>query len=228
MPEFAVSNELTVMMNLIKKEGTLGIRGHTVLCLLIGLLVCGASQAAEQDASAVKLRLHLLEDRYRHLCAQYNALASNVSAPVISCDECPEDWLHVGDQCLYLSTDRDDYVNSTAKCEELGSHLATLTTKEEHDVVEQEARRIGGIYFFYWIGLNDIEHEGDWRWADNSTLETSFWSITDHIIEPDNSQAGGQEGEDCVVVDSHKQVWIDVPCNFAYPRICQKAAAPLK
>lgn len=45
--------------------------------------------------------------------------------------------------------------------------------------------------------------------------------------EPDNNQGQGPEGEDCAVVDSYTQSWYDVPCEFEYPRVCQKAASPL-
>ena len=36
--------------------------------------------------------------------------------------------------------------------------------------LEKEARRIGGFDYHFWIGLSDIENEGDWRWVDNTTL----------------------------------------------------------
>lgn len=50
-----------------------------------------------------------------------------------NCYECPDDkWLLVGDQCLLLETDRNDWLNSSKKCEEMGAHLAILTTTEQH------------------------------------------------------------------------------------------------
>lgn len=39
------------------------------------------------------------------------------------------------------------------------------------DALAKEAKRIGGFYYHYWIGLSDIETEGEWRWVDNTTLE---------------------------------------------------------
>nr|AOH96654.1 C-type lectin [Sebastes schlegelii] len=206
-------------MSLIKTEGSL--RGLTILCVLIGLLA--SSQAAdcpEGEASSLKLQLNLLRNRFRHLCDQYSNLATNCSAPVIPCAQCPEGWLVVGDQCFLLTTDRDDYSNSTNKCAEIGAHLAILTTKEQHDAVEKEGKNIGGIYTYYWIGLTDIETEGDWRWVDNSKLRTPFWEAP----EPNNHLSGGPEGEDCAVVQSYTQLWHDVPCSFTYPRICQMDA----
>ncbi|KAF1388114.1 hypothetical protein PFLUV_G00086870 [Perca fluviatilis] len=196
------------MMNLIKKKGTLGIRGCTVLYVLIGLLVSKASTEAadstEEEVSSLKLSLNLMMNRYRLLCNQFSNLASNCSAPAINCTHCP---------------------NGTDKCTEIGAHLAILTTKEQHDVVQQEGKRIGGIYTYYWIGLTDINSEGDWKWVDNSTLKTPFWNALKS--QSDKKLPGGLEGEHCAVVDSYMQIWYNVPCSFLYPRVCQMDAIPL-
>nr|AGT37609.1 C-type lectin [Lutjanus sanguineus] len=219
-------------MNPIKSKGTLGIRGHAVLCVLISLLVSAASsedpeviEAPKEDVAALKLRLHLLLNSYKEMCKQYSNLAPSCGAPEFNCTECPDDWLHVGDQCFHLSTDRHGFSTSEQKCEEKGGHLAILTTREQHEAVEQEGRRIGGTYTYYWIGLTDAEEEGTWKWVDNSTITTSFWNTEKG--EPDNNVSGGKEGEDCAVVDSFTKTWYDVPCDFSYPRICQKDATVL-
>nr|AJF83862.1 dendritic cell-specific ICAM-3-grabbing non-integrin protein [Miichthys miiuy] len=212
-------------MNLIKKKGALGIRGHTILFVFISLLVSVAADSPEE--SYLKLRLDLLKKSYNKLCSAYTDLAHNCSVPVHHCYECPDDkWLQVGDQCLLLSTERDDWHNSSKKCEEMGAHLAILTTTEQHEVVEKEGRRLGGLYTYYWMGLTDIEEEGEWKWVDNSTVKNTHWKVG--TSEPDNNLSGGEEGEDCAVVDSFTQSWYDVPCSYLYPRICQIDAKLLK
>uniref|UniRef100_A0A3Q2EJN7 C-type lectin domain family 17, member A-like n=1 Tax=Cyprinodon variegatus TaxID=28743 RepID=A0A3Q2EJN7_CYPVA len=201
----------------------------TTLFVLLGLLVPEISsqkpKTPEEEVAFLKVRLALMKDRYRLLCNQYSSLADNCSAPAKDCKECPEGWLQVEDQCFHLNTDKQDFSTSAEKCKDIGAHLAILTTRKQHEAVEKEGRRIAGTYIHYWIGLSDIETEGDWRWVDNSTLTTAFWDP--YRREPDNNQAQGPEGEDCAVVDSYTQKWYDVPCEFTYPRICQKAANPL-
>uniref|UniRef100_A0A3Q2VSV0 C-type lectin domain-containing protein n=1 Tax=Haplochromis burtoni TaxID=8153 RepID=A0A3Q2VSV0_HAPBU len=189
-------------MHLIQKKATLGIKGLAILCVVLGLF---ASAESAQDANNtegeltfLKLKLESLKDRFRHMCNQYSDLAHNCSAPV-----------HVGDHCFFLSNDTDGWLNSTLKCKDIGGHLAILTTKEEYDALEEEARTIGTFNPFYWLGLSDIENEGDWKWVDNSTLQVSFWNTLKS--EPDNNASAGEAGEDCAV----------------YRRICQMDAIPL-
>ncbi len=52
----------------------------------------------------------------------------------------------------------------TAKtyCEELGGHLATITSKEENDFVYEMVRKNG---ISYWLGGTDEEQEGVWKWV---------------------------------------------------------------
>ncbi|KAG7216968.1 hypothetical protein INR49_001622 [Caranx melampygus] len=211
-------------MNLIKSKG------HIMRYVLIGLLVCEAiSQAVcspEEELAALKLRFSSLKNRYKQLCNKYSDLASNCSAPGLTCTECPPEWFQVGDKCFHMRTDKREWLKSEQDCEEAGGHLASLTTREEHEAVEKESRRIGSFYTHYWIGLNDIQTEGEWKWVDKSNLTHPFWDRL-NAQEPDNNQSGGPEGEDCVVVDSHSQTWSDVPCTFLYPRICEMDAVPL-
>ncbi|XP_026226429.1 C-type lectin domain-containing protein [Anabas testudineus] len=222
---------VTDRMKLIHTKGTQGIRGHTILFVVIGLLITETStQAAnstDEELLNLKLRLNTWKNRYRVLCNKYSELAANSSAPVINCTGCPDGWFQVGDQCFLLTRDvRVDWQASKKKCAEIGSHLAILTSKEQHEALENERMRTRVAYTDFWIGLTDVENEGDWKWVDNSMLKTPFWNTLKS--EPDNNQSGGEEGEDCAVVDSKSQSWYDVPCSFLYHRVCQMDAIPLQ
>ncbi|XP_044065012.1 CD209 antigen-like protein A isoform X2 [Siniperca chuatsi] len=142
--------------------------------LLIGRLVPGA----HLDSSSLGLKLTSVQRRYIQLCEDYTALGQSCSKTVKQCKECPEGWLHVGDQCYHFSSDKLDWLKSRDSCAEMGSHLTILHTMEQHDALEKEARRIGGFDYHFWIGLSDIEKEGDWRWVDNTTLQHKFQKVS--------------------------------------------------
>jgi hypothetical protein len=58
-----------------------------------------------------------------------------------------------------------------------------------------------------WIGANDIEQEGDWRWTDGSSVMAGYvaWATG----QPNDS--GG--AEDCAVLHSGMGEWNDVACT---------------
>ncbi|CAI5697348.1 unnamed protein product [Oreochromis niloticus] len=65
-----------------------------------------------------------------------------------------------------------------------------------------------------WIGLNDKEQEGTWKWVDGTPLNLTYWARG----QPDN---GGEQ--DCAHVRSDKQKsWNDLRCSYSYQWICEK------
>ena len=69
----------------------------------------------------------------------------------------------------------------------------------------------------YWIGLNDIQFEGSFKWVSpNSTPLFTDWG---HRNEPNNSFGN----EDCVVLSQrYKYEWNDRDCNTTAHFICGK------
>ncbi|KAL4616785.1 C-type lectin domain family 4 member C [Arapaima gigas] len=167
-----------------------------------------------------------LHQRYLMLCKDYSELAENCTVPGIhvkQCSPCPASWLEFEDRCYYFSKDKMSWEDSKASCESMGSHLTILHTHKQHDALEAEATKNRGTEYYYWIGLSDIVTEGDWRWVDNSTVNNTYWSIS----EPDNHLSGGINGEDCAVLNSRSKSWSDVPCDFLYKRICEMEAVKI-
>ncbi|KAG8536982.1 hypothetical protein GDO81_025285 [Engystomops pustulosus] len=83
---------------------------------------------------------------------------------------------------------------------------------------ENEQQFISGITrdVTYWIGLSDIEDEGNWTWVDGTDYKSSyqFWQPN----EP-NSYGGD---EDCGQMRKEGR-WNDRACNDGAPfAICEK------
>ena len=64
----------------------------------------------------------------------------------------------------------------------------------------------------FWIGANDIDVEGVWKWSGEGTkLTYTNWASNqpDDLLNPLTSR------EDCVVVYNN-QKWHDIPCTSDY------------
>uniref|UniRef100_A0A6Q2Y7K9 C-type lectin domain-containing protein n=1 Tax=Esox lucius TaxID=8010 RepID=A0A6Q2Y7K9_ESOLU len=162
------------------KRGTECQRSQTAVFVLIGLLASICANIALSvilfsrplpgvplESAALALKLNSVQGRFVRLCDDYSKLGQSCSKPVKRCRECPEDWIHIDDKCYYFSGDKMDWPSSRDSCMSMGSHLTVLHSKEQHDALEKEARRIGGFEYHFWIGLSDIEKEGDWRWYEH-------------------------------------------------------------
>ncbi|XDV33818.1 hypothetical protein PO909_004087 [Leuciscus waleckii] len=128
------------------------------------------------------------------------------------------DW---GGKFYYFSSEKLTWSSSRAFCVSKGTDLVTITSQSEQMFLNSE------IKDQYWIGLNDLQTEGNWVWVNNQTLtETGvqFWfQRVSEKSEPDNWRGNDANGENCAVVtSSNNYSWFDVSCNFMYNFICEK------
>ena len=66
-----------------------------------------------------------------------------------------------------------------------------------------------------WVGGNDIDEEGTWKWTDGSPFEFTFW----YSRQPTN--AGGNEH--CLELHAGAgNMWNDRPCSRSMPFLCSK------
>jgi len=126
-------------------------------------------------------------------------------------ESCEQDWEKNGDHCYYWSTEKKNWTDSEDFCQKEGGHLASVTSKVLEGINRTE--HLGGI----WIGGNDLEVDGVWRWTDCSPWEFTIWGPG----EPNNW--GGVD--DCLhhhIMDwGHK--WNDGLCGFESKFLCSKS-----
>ncbi|XP_052776852.1 brevican core protein-like isoform X2 [Mya arenaria] len=132
--------------------------------------------------------------------------------------KCPETclpgWTQHGQICYHLSTEKENWPGAESICRMFGGTLAEARTTAERDyitsVVKHHSRK-------YWIGLNDLSLEDEWRWIGSGKLAVAtLW----YPGQPDNDK----NNENCVYTDgSHDGKWIDEQCpdHFNY-YICEK------
>ena len=132
-------------------------------------------------------------------------------------ETCDEGWEKHGNHCYLWGTEPPFKAWTEAEdfCQEEGGHLASVGSNEIMDYIILGLRRRGfGDRDWFWLGGNDIEKEGVWKWTDCTLWELTFWDSG----EPDNN--GGNQH--CVMVNVDNQ-WRDYPCLTSNARsLCSK------
>ncbi|XP_039269390.2 lectin-like [Styela clava] len=126
-------------------------------------------------------------------------------------------WTRASNGLYYkLFSDPATYATAKSNCQNRGGDLASVVIRNS-TVFNGEILpmiKLGDIDT--WIGLDDLQHEGRFIWADGEILpdQYSYWG-TD---QPDNHE----NQEDCAQL--HKGLsWKinDVPCTDTYSYICE-------
>lgn len=106
------------------------------------------------------------------------------------------------------------WADAEKDCVKRGGHLACISSKAENDMVMAEVRkRKMGVEV--WIGLNDIDCEGNWKCVG------SYMNFM-------RGEPNGARRENCVMTYSGTKYpqyagkWNDAPCNNKYQYVCQK------
>merc|ERR1719167_1866224 len=101
---------------------------------------------------------------------------------------CVDDWEAHDDRCYFWSTNTKTWNEAEAFCQQENGHLASITSEAINQYV-MEGMNIRGLGWT-WVGGNDIDEEGTWKWTDGSSFQFTFW----YSGQPDNH--GGNE--DCM------------------------------
>ncbi|XP_047672561.1 C-type lectin domain family 1 member B-like isoform X3 [Tachysurus fulvidraco] len=112
-----------------------------------------------------------------------------------NCTVCEEGWKSLGLKCYYFSNHKLNWTQSRDYCVEKGGHLVIITSQTEQDFLFSQ------IGVTHWIGLNDLETEGQWMWVNNQPLKetgVTFWYSAPK--QPDNWKVEDPSGENCAAL----------------------------
>lgn len=121
-------------------------------------------------------------------------------------------------------------------CNNLGGQLAKIQDAETHQMIkdfideERLGREIAANGKGLWIGLNDIDVEGSFVWADGEGLLDDIlcnpyegWAIN----EPNNNTKKNPNGQDCVQLwKARGYDWDDAYCDYTKGYICEFQGCP--
>ncbi|XP_053336240.1 C-type lectin domain family 6 member A-like [Clarias gariepinus] len=110
----------------------------------------------------------------------------------------------------FISNEEKNWAESRQDCRSKEADLVIINSAEEQEFITKLLSRKA------WIGLNDRDGVGEWKWVDDTPLITGFWASG----EPD-----GSTREFCVVT-GHKSdpvfTWADYNCNNMFMWVCEK------
>ncbi|XP_062385829.1 galactose-specific lectin nattectin-like [Sardina pilchardus] len=138
-------------------------------------------------------------------------------------------WESHGGQCYVFSTKYLNWTQSQEECVRMKSHLAIINDEEEQKLLMGIIKgKMKEKDDKFWIGLNDRQTEGVWRWVDNTPLNTNktFWNYG----QPDDWKGRKNkypDGEDCVRMGEKNfkgnsaAGWCDAACEREFKFICE-------
>jgi hypothetical protein len=112
---------------------------------------------------------------------------------------CPQNYIAQGENCYFFSYDVANYADAEDACQTLGGVLSCIMDQQEDDFIRDHlVSRVAGN-LDYWIGYHDRGAEAQFAWSGGcrSTYEHWFVDPQGRIVEPNNEDADGTEG-DCV------------------------------
>jgi hypothetical protein len=102
------------------------------------------------------------------------------------------------------------YEDARGVCEGMDANLAVIDSEGEHYLLAEFAWR--HLVSDFWLGLDDLEEEGEFRWANGRALGFQAWADG----EPNNT---GEE--DCGQYWLNSGNWNDIGCWAELPMICE-------
>ncbi|XP_033966614.1 CD209 antigen-like protein B [Pseudochaenichthys georgianus] len=128
---------------------------------------------------------------------------------------CPAGWRMVSFVCYLFSTEKASWQQSRQNCRAKGADLVIIDSNEEQKFMTSTIKEPT------WIGLNDIDQEGTWKWVDGSQPNQKYWGQP-----PDNGNGDPKWGEeDCACLVNNwngENNWNDLRCTTPLQWICEK------
>jgi len=193
------------------------VRVKASLIFLFLIVPIVRSSQVQANLSMAELEASDANTKY-WLQMQNNGRTIGSSCSEDKCVEaCAEGWEANGDHCYLFGDEKKNWTAAEDFCRGEGGHLATVNTNATKEFVLEGLTRRN--FDWTWIGGNDLEEEGVWKWTDCTPWEATFWAPG----EPNN-----KNNEDClalVLVHGNPQLnrqWNDGSCIIEWEFLCSK------
>lgn len=174
------------------------VYGHWVL--LIGK-VSETSYLVLDPASDVTWELTTSDYRYISIDRMYQYYNPDA---ILNTDPTTSERVEFNGHYYQVFDEGIDWYAAKARCEEMGGHLVTITSKEEQTFIDRILTNNNKSN--YWAGATDEESEGKWKWITGEEFSYTNWNIN----EPNNTEYFKGEFENYLHIStSVNNMWND-------------------
>ncbi|XP_039890784.1 CD209 antigen-like protein E isoform X2 [Simochromis diagramma] len=193
--------------------------------LLIGLIIlsvnyCNSLRDSAAAFSAISNNLSFVTEERDLLQANLTEKTKELERLQMMSKQkktCPSRWSMFSCSCYLLSERSGSWDEGRKDCRNKGADLVVIESPEEQNPT--------------WIGLNDKEEEGKWKWIDGTPLTLNntkcvvygpsrYWESN----QPDNGAGDTRWGEeDCAHIRTPANtLWNDRSCGASLHWVCEK------
>ncbi len=127
------------------------------------------------------------------------------------------DAVKYNNHAYIMIEESSSWTDAKKTCEEMGGHLATITSENEFNVIKS---LIKAKELCVWIGATDEKNEGEWKWVTDEEFTFENWGNS----QPDNY--GNAEHYLSQLNADYNYVWYDVSNNGNRAFICEFDSLP--
>ncbi|GFN83274.1 macrophage mannose receptor 1 [Plakobranchus ocellatus] len=154
---------------------------------------------------------------YDALCSSWRRYICERTPSSSAPGECEPGWLKnpSSGTCKQWYRERKSWKDAKTTCQQEGGDLVTILDKTTNTFVND--MRKSNDRGTCWIGLNDLDNEGKFRWQnENQEVHYTNWS-------PGNPGQTNRQGQDCVVMGyKESEKWSLFDCMQHSSFICEK------
>ncbi|KAJ7990102.1 hypothetical protein DPEC_G00296810 [Dallia pectoralis] len=185
-----------------------GLAVVCVLQLILNVYLCIRAYSTSGEDLMKITRYDDLQNSYTNLTKERDQLQTSYNTLINQ--TCPQGWIKYGLSCYYISSHKKTWAASRQDCLDRGANLVIINSREEQAYIKSLNQKA-------WIGLNDRDVDGTWRWVVGNPLTTRYWN---------QGEPNGGTQENCVenknMVDDLVFAWNDAPCDILNNFICER------
>ncbi|XP_076028303.1 perlucin-like protein isoform X2 [Oratosquilla oratoria] len=139
-------------------------------------------------------------------------------------EKCPTFYKQVGSNCVYVTTKTKlNWQEARETCHSIDGELLSLPDANSLWEISLHLQVLGVSKNDFWIGANDLEREGSWRWIKDKSdviMGIPLWGLANQGSS--DYEPRGKEKQNCAILSKHYGGHMnDRECHLQFFFICE-------